>query len=76
MFQEWANRGSHYWEIANTNVDLVEGQAEYIFYRSATDGTSATTVPSNGVYGVDDVLEAVIEPTIILPHKVILLLQK
>ena len=59
MFQEWANRGLHYWEIANTNVDLVEGQAEYIFYRSATDGTSATTVPSNGVYGVDDVLEAV-----------------
>ena len=27
MFQEWANRGLHYWEIANTNVDLVEGQA-------------------------------------------------
>ena len=59
MFQEWANRGLHYWEIANTNVDLVEGQAEYIFYRSATDGTSATTVPTNGIYGVDDVLEAV-----------------
>ena len=30
-----------------------------IHSRSATDGTSATTVPSNGVYGVDDVLEAV-----------------
>ena len=57
MFQEWANRGLHYWEISNTNVDLVEGQSEYIFYRSATDGTSAITVPSNGVYGVDDVLQ-------------------
>ena len=58
MFQEWANRGLHYWEIGTTNLDLVEGQAEYIFYRSATDGTSATTAPVNGINGVDDVLEA------------------
>tara|TARA_B100001057_G_scaffold492990_2_gene586538 strand:- start:534 stop:1280 length:747 start_codon:yes stop_codon:yes gene_type:complete len=58
MFQEWANRGLHYWEIDKTNIDLVEGQAEYKFFRSATDGTSATTAPTNGIYGVDDVLEA------------------
>ena len=58
MFQEWANRGLHYWEIGTTNLDLVEGQAEYIFYRSAADGTSATTAPVNGINGVDDVLEA------------------
>tara|TARA_R110002167_G_scaffold151058_5_gene344887 strand:+ start:979 stop:1725 length:747 start_codon:yes stop_codon:yes gene_type:complete len=58
MFQEWANRGLHYWEIGNTNVDLVEGQAEYIFYRGTADGTSTTTAPTNGIYGVDDVLEA------------------
>ena len=30
MFQEWGNRGLHYWEIDETNVDLVEGQAEYL----------------------------------------------
>jgi len=58
MFQEWANRGLHYWEVGKTNLDLVEGQAEYIFYRSTADGTSTTTAPSNGIYGVDDVLEA------------------
>jgi hypothetical protein len=58
MFQEWANRGLHYWEVGNTNLDLVEGQAEYIFYRNATDGTSTTTAPSNGIYGIDDILEA------------------
>ena len=58
MFQEWGNRGLHYWELGNTNIDLVEGQAEYIFYRSTADGTSTTTAPSNGIYGIDDILEA------------------
>ena len=57
LFQEWANRGLHYWQVSNTDIDLVEGQAEYIFYRSATDGTSATSIP-NGIYGVHDILEA------------------
>ena len=27
MFQEWGNRGLHYWEVGNTSIDLVEGQA-------------------------------------------------
>ena len=58
MFQEWANRGLHYWEIDKTNVDLIEGQAEYKFFRSSDDGTSAVTTPTNGIYGVDDILEA------------------
>ena len=31
MFQEWGNRGLHYWEIDETNIDLIEGQAEYHF---------------------------------------------
>ena len=57
MFQEWANRGLHYWEIGNANLDLVEGQASYILYRSTADGTSATTIPAS-LYGVDDILEA------------------
>ena len=57
MFQEWANRGLHYWELGNLEIDLVEGQAEYKFFRNSADGTSATSIP-NGIYGVDDVLEA------------------
>ena len=54
MFQEWANRGLHYWEVANNNITLVADQAEYTMFRSTGDGTSDATA----VYGVDDVLEA------------------
>ena len=54
MFQEWGNRGLHYWEVANNSITLVDGQATYTMFRSTGDGTSDTTA----VYGVDDVLEA------------------
>ena len=54
MFQEWANRGLHYWEVANNSITLVDGQSTYTMYRSTGDGTSDATA----VYGVDDVLEA------------------
>ena len=42
LFQEWGNRGIHYWEIDELDLDLIEGQAEYNFFRSSGDGTSAT----------------------------------
>jgi len=54
MFQEWGNRGLHYWEVANNSFTLVDGQAVYTMFRSTGDGTSSATA----VYGVDDVLEA------------------
>ena len=54
MFQEWANRGLHYWEIGNNSITLVDGQATYTMYRSTADGTSDATA----IYGVDDILEA------------------
>jgi hypothetical protein len=57
LLQEWGNRGIHYWEIADLNIDLIEGQSDYDFFRSSGDGTSATSTPS-GVYGISDVLEA------------------
>ena len=57
MLQEWGNRGIHYWEIAEVDLDLIQGQAEYKFFRSTADGTSATSNP-NGIYGMSDVLEA------------------
>ena len=57
MLQEWGNRGIHYWEIAETNIDLIEGQSEYKFFRSSGDGTSAVSTPAN-IYGMSDVLEA------------------
>ena len=54
IFQEWANRGFHYWEVANNSITLVDGQATYTMFRSTSDGTSDATA----VYGVDDILEA------------------
>ena len=55
LFQEWANRGLHYWEVGNNSITLVDGQSTYTMYRSTADGTSDATA----VYGVDDILEAV-----------------
>ena len=55
MFQEWGNRGLHYWEVANNSITLVNNQAVYTMFRSTGDGTSDATA----IYGVDDVLEAV-----------------
>jgi hypothetical protein len=49
LFQEWANRGLHYWEVANNSITLVNGQAVY----TMGDGTSDATA----IYGVDDILE-------------------
>ena len=61
LFQEWGNRGLHYWEIGDTNIDLIEGQAEDSFFRSSADGTSAVTVggtSGSSTFGLADVLEA------------------
>ena len=55
MFQEWGNRGLHYWEVGNSSFTLVDGQAIYTAFRATSDGTSDTTA----IYGVDDILEAV-----------------
>ena len=57
LFQEWGNRGIHYWEIDELDLDLIEGQAEYKFFRASSDGTSATSNP-NCIYGISDILEA------------------
>ena len=54
LFQDWGNRGLHYWEVANNSITLVDGQNTYTMYRSTSDGTSDATA----VYGVDDILEA------------------
>ena len=40
LFSEWGNRGLHYWEVANTNITLVNGTSEYVLFRSTGDGNS------------------------------------
>ena len=54
LFQEWANRGLHYWEVGNNSLTLVADKATYTMFRSTDDGTSDATA----IYGVDDILEA------------------
>ena len=39
------------------NIDLIEGQTEYNFFRSSGDGTSSTTNAPSSVFGVADILE-------------------
>jgi hypothetical protein len=52
LFQEWGNRGLHFWEVGNTNVTLIqgsstnvdatdEGAGTYTFYRNAVDSAAA-----------------------------------
>ena len=53
LFQEWSNRGLHFWEIADNTFTLVDGQSVYTAWRATADGTSDATA----IYGVDDILE-------------------
>jgi hypothetical protein len=54
LFQDWQNRGAHYWEIAENTFTLVADQPTYTMFRSTADGTSDATA----VYGASDILEA------------------
>jgi len=51
MFQEWANRGLHYWEVENTSMTLATDQTEYTIFRSSAEGASngVTTTLSAGI---------------------------
>ena len=40
MFQEWGNRGLHYWEVNNTAFTLATNQKEYEIFRSSSEGGS------------------------------------
>ena len=37
LFQEWGNRGLHYWEVGDTNVDLIEGLSPAISIEQKTN---------------------------------------
>jgi hypothetical protein len=68
MFQEWDNRGLHFWEVARTAISLVENQNQYQIFRSPSDGnadgitttlssgisSSATTIPVSSVKNMND----------------------
>jgi len=52
LFQEWGNRGIHYWEVGDTNITPVEGQAVYKLYRSAADATAGGSDQPYMVYRI------------------------
>jgi len=31
LFQEWGNRGLHYWEVGDTNIDLLKVKQNILF---------------------------------------------
>ncbi len=41
MLQEWDNRGIHFWQVREHAFSLVNGQNEYVIYRSPSDGSSS-----------------------------------
>ena len=51
MFQEWDNRGLHFWEVARTAITLASGQNEYTIFRSPSDGNAngITTTLTSGI---------------------------
>ena len=68
LFQEWGNRGVHFWEIGHANVNLFAvntttdvGRISK-FYRSSADGTNTVCTDNNGsdtttaFYGVTDII--------------------
>ena len=59
MLQEWDNRGIHFWQVREHAFSLVNGQNEYVIFRSPSDGASdgiTTTLTS-----------AIIATTLIIP---------
>ena len=61
LFQEWGNRGIHFWEIGSMNVSLAEGQSEYIFYREPADETAVSS--AFNASGMETTLSAAIAST-------------
>ena len=52
LFQEWGNRGLHYWEVGTLNLTLTQGEKEFTFYRYPSDHPTtgaAALQKSNGL---------------------------
>jgi len=67
LLSEWGNRGLHFWEVANTNMVLNEGQNTYRIYWDSdartADSTSGDYPTKNAaaehLYNATDILEVV-----------------
>jgi len=52
MFQEWDNRGLHFWEVGRTAISLNADQNEYTIFRSPSDGNAdgIDTTLTSGIF--------------------------
>ena len=46
LFQEWGNRGIHFWEVGNTNINLVAGSTTNVDATAEGSGCLLYTSPS------------------------------
>ena len=75
LLSEWGNRGLHFWEVANVNMALNQGQNKYRIYKDATARGSTTDNPAkdnNGtyIYNATDILEVVYRNQVSTPTDV------
>ena len=75
LLSEWGNRGLHFWEVANVNMALNQGQNTYRIYKDATARGSTTDNPAKDnagtyIYNATDVLEVVYRNQVSTPTDV------
>ena len=75
LLSEWGNRGLHFWEVANVNMALNQGQNTYRIYKDATARGSTTDNRAKDnagtyIYNATDVLEVVYRNQVSTPTDV------
>ena len=63
LFQEWGNRGLHYWEVGTLNLTLTQGEKEFIFYRYPSDMPTTGATATKKSNGLDTTISAAITST-------------
>ena len=60
LFQEWGNRGLHYWEVGTLNLTLTQGEREFTFYRYPSDMPTSGATALQKSNGLDTTLNGAI----------------
>ena len=63
LFQEWGNRGVHFWQIGNTNINLIQGSTTNADATAEGSGTYTFYRDSGDVPGGNEPPQAVTAPT-------------
>ena len=63
LFQEWGNRGLHYWEVGTLNLTLTQGEKEFNFYRYPSDMPTTGAAALQKSNGLNTTLDGAISST-------------